>query len=105
MMDNASTLTPRSINSRLENYRNKTPGERLDALAQAVGLSSEDAAILGQPNALPIERANGMIENVVGSFHFRSALRPTSWSTAVIISCRWRLRSRLWWQRHPTWPD
>jgi hydroxymethylglutaryl-CoA reductase len=68
MMDNASTLTPRSINSRLENYRNKTPGERLDALAQAVGLSSEDAAILGQPNALPIERANGMIENVVGTF-------------------------------------
>ncbi len=67
-MDNASTLTPRSINSRLENYRNKTPGERLDALAQAVGLSSEDAAILGQPNALPIERANGMIENVVGTF-------------------------------------
>lgn len=67
-MDNASTLTPRSINSRLENYRNKTPGERLNALAQAVGLSSEDAAILGQPNALPIERANGMIENVVGTF-------------------------------------
>ncbi|MCB8822904.1 hydroxymethylglutaryl-CoA reductase, degradative [Microvirga rosea] len=67
-MDNAGTLAPKPINSRLENYRNKTPSERLDTLAQTVGLSAEDAVILGQPNALPIERANGMIENVVGTF-------------------------------------
>jgi hydroxymethylglutaryl-CoA reductase len=67
-MDHASATAPKQINSRLENYRHKTPGERLDTLAQAVGLSAEDAAILGQPNALSVERANGMIENVVGTF-------------------------------------
>jgi len=63
-----SSAPETAINSRLENYRNKTPAERLEHLAQAVNLSDADAAIFGEPGALPIERANGMIENVIGTF-------------------------------------
>lgn len=58
----------RMINSRIENYRNMTPAQRLAALADAAGLSDADRALLAQPGALPVERANGMIENVVGTF-------------------------------------
>ncbi|WP_245263238.1 hydroxymethylglutaryl-CoA reductase, degradative [Azorhizobium doebereinerae] len=64
----APQINSRQINSRLENYRNKTPAERLAALAQAVSLSAEDVAVFGEKGALPVERANGMIENVIGTF-------------------------------------
>ncbi len=60
--------TALKINSRLENYRNKTPAERLAALAEAAHLSPADVAVLGEPGALPLARANGMIENVIGTF-------------------------------------
>lgn len=60
--------TALKINSRLENYRNKTPAERLAALAEAAHLSAADVAVLGEPGALPLARANGMIENVIGTF-------------------------------------
>lgn len=60
--------TALKINSRLENYRNKTPAERLEALAGAAHLSPAEVAVLGEPGALPLARANGMIENVVGTF-------------------------------------
>ena len=56
------------LNSRLEGYRSKTPSQRLAVLADAAGLSEEDVRILGDPGALPIERANGMVENVIGTF-------------------------------------
>ncbi len=56
------------INSRLENYRNKTPSERLASLAEAAHLSAADVAVLGDKGALPLDRANGMIENVIGTF-------------------------------------
>ncbi|HLT77286.1 MAG TPA: 3-hydroxy-3-methylglutaryl-CoA reductase, partial [Ferrovibrio sp.] len=57
-----------AINSRLENYRNLSPAERLAALARAAGLREADQALLAKPGALPVDRANGMIENVVGTF-------------------------------------
>lgn len=60
--------TERQLNSRLENYRNKTPAERLAQLAEVANLSGDDVAVLGKPGALPVERANGMIENVIGTF-------------------------------------
>jgi len=62
------SAVPRTLNSRLEGYRNKTPGQRLEALAEAVGLAGEDAATIGDAAALDVARANGMIENVVGTF-------------------------------------
>ncbi|WFP66046.1 MULTISPECIES: hypothetical protein [unclassified Mesorhizobium] len=56
-----------SINSRLENMRNLSPAERL-AVAAAVSLSDAEKATLSGDGALDIHRANGMIENVIGTF-------------------------------------
>jgi hydroxymethylglutaryl-CoA reductase len=57
-----------AADSRLPNFRALDPAERLRHLARAVGLSAEEIALLARPGALPVERANGMIENVVGTF-------------------------------------
>lgn len=57
-----------ALNSRLENYRNLTPAERLAELARAAGLDAADQALLADPAALAVDRANGMIENVIGTF-------------------------------------
>ena len=68
MMERQTDAARQALNSRLEGYRNKTPEERLTMLAGATGLSEADVAILGEPGALDAVRANGMIENVVGTF-------------------------------------
>lgn len=57
-----------AINSRIENMRAMTPAERLAAVAQAAGLSADDRARLEAANALPLQTADGMIENVFGRF-------------------------------------
>lgn len=57
-----------AVNSRLEGYRNLEPGQRLAVLAGTVGLDDADAQRIGIPGALGIEQANGMIENVIGTF-------------------------------------
>jgi hydroxymethylglutaryl-CoA reductase len=57
-----------ALNSRLENYRNLTPAQRLAELARAAGLDAADQALLADPAALAVDRANGMIENVIGTF-------------------------------------
>ncbi len=54
--------------SRLPNFRALTPAQRLDHIADAVALTAEEKALLAQPGALPVARADGMIENVVGTF-------------------------------------
>ncbi|MFN3481630.1 hydroxymethylglutaryl-CoA reductase, degradative [Rhabdaerophilum calidifontis] len=64
----AENTTMRALSSRLENFRNLDPAERLDRLAEAAGLSPADRALLAAPGALPLARANGMIENVIGTF-------------------------------------
>ncbi|NRB31291.1 MAG: hydroxymethylglutaryl-CoA reductase, degradative [Rhizobiaceae bacterium] len=48
--------------------RNLEPSERLQAVVNAAGLSTEDAQILAGADMLPLSVANGMIENVVGKF-------------------------------------
>lgn len=55
-------------NSRLEGFRNLTPSERWKKVVEAVGLGEEDAGLLASAGALPIETADGMIENVIGTF-------------------------------------
>jgi len=67
-MDKPEAGASAGVNSRIENYRSMTPAERLAALAKAVSLSADDVRAIGEPDSLPIERANGMIENVVGKF-------------------------------------
>jgi hydroxymethylglutaryl-CoA reductase len=55
------------INSRLENLRNLAPAERLGRVADATSLGDAERAAFGA-GALPIGLANGMIENVIGTF-------------------------------------
>ncbi|WP_208980181.1 hydroxymethylglutaryl-CoA reductase, degradative [Roseibium suaedae] len=55
-------------NSRLEGFRNLTPQQRWQKVVEAVDLDDADAALLAQPGALPLATADGMIENVVGTF-------------------------------------
>lgn len=57
-----------AVNSRLENFRNLTPEQRLSAVALAVSLDDTSRKTIGSSEALSIDRANGMIENVVGTF-------------------------------------
>lgn len=54
--------------SRLPNFRALTPAQRLAAIADAAGLTREERQQLAEPGALGLERADGMIENVIGAF-------------------------------------
>jgi len=54
--------------SRIPNFRALSPAQRLAHIAQAASLTGEEAALLAQPGALGMDRANGMVENVIGTF-------------------------------------
>lgn len=54
--------------SRLPNFRNLAPAQRLSALAAQAGLTADEQALLSRPGALELARADGMIENVIGTF-------------------------------------
>jgi len=54
--------------SRLPNFRALTPAQRLAAIADAASLTPEEKQLLAQPGALGLDRADGMIENVIGAF-------------------------------------
>ncbi|MES2532998.1 MAG: 3-hydroxy-3-methylglutaryl-CoA reductase, partial [Pseudomonadota bacterium] len=56
------------VDSRLPNFRSLTPAQRFEHVARIAGLSAEDVALVSQPGALSVDRANGMIENVIGTF-------------------------------------
>jgi hydroxymethylglutaryl-CoA reductase len=83
LMEDSTVAAPPQISSRLENYRNKAPGERLDILVKVLGLSAADASILGNVGALAVDRANGMIENVIGTFQL-----PMGIATNFLINGR-----------------
>ena len=63
-----------SIDSRLPDFRNLSPSQRLEQVQQLLGLSAEDTALLRDAGALPLEIADGMIENVIGKFELPYAL-------------------------------
>lgn len=54
--------------SRLPQFRSLTPAQRWDFLADACGLTDAERALVRQPGALPLPLADGMIENVFGTF-------------------------------------
>lgn len=56
------------LDSRLPNFRHLTPAQRLAHVAQAAGLTDGEAACLVDPGALGLPLADGMIENVIGTF-------------------------------------
>ncbi|WP_347557812.1 hydroxymethylglutaryl-CoA reductase, degradative [Robbsia sp. KACC 23696] len=63
-----------SISSILPNFRALTPAQRLDHIARAAALTDAEHAALAKPGALPLETANGMIENVIGTFELPLAV-------------------------------
>lgn len=54
--------------SRLPNFRALPPAERLAAIAKAANLTDDEQQMLARPGALGLDRADGMIENVIGAF-------------------------------------
>jgi len=56
------------VDSRLPNFRSLTPAQRFEHVARIAELSEADIALMAKPGALSIDRANGMIENVIGTF-------------------------------------
>jgi len=54
--------------SRLPNFRALAPAQRLEHVARVAGLSAEERALLERPGALGLARADGMVENVIGTF-------------------------------------
>ena len=56
------------IDSRLPNFRALTPSQRLQHIARVANLGADEAALLEAPGALGVDRANGMVENVIGTF-------------------------------------
>ena len=57
-----------ATDSTLSGFRAMDVPERLKTLAQKSGLSEDDLTLLGSGTALPLNVADGMIENVVGRF-------------------------------------
>ncbi|MFS8979405.1 hydroxymethylglutaryl-CoA reductase, degradative [Cupriavidus necator] len=57
-----------ATDSRLPNFRAMTPAQRLEYVACATSLTPEEIRLLAEPGALGAARADGMIENVVGTF-------------------------------------
>src|SRR5690606_6860922 len=56
------------MDSQIPDFRSFTPAQRLEAIALKAARSAEDIRRLSQPGALPLETADGMIENVLGTF-------------------------------------
>ncbi|XDF37080.1 hydroxymethylglutaryl-CoA reductase, degradative [Paracidovorax avenae] len=54
--------------SRLPQFRSLSPAQRRDFLIDACGLDAGERALLAGPGALPLPLADGMIENVFGTF-------------------------------------
>lgn len=63
-----------NIDSKLPNFRGLSPAQRLKHIAEAANLSDADHALLGNADALSLETANGMIENVIGTFQLPMAV-------------------------------
>ena len=57
-----------TLDSRLPNFRALTPAQRFAHVARIANLSEEEAALVATPGALGVDLANGMIENVIGTF-------------------------------------
>ena len=57
-----------TLDSRLPGFRSLTPAQRLTHLQKLLDLTPEEQALLSQPGALSLGTADGMVENVIGTF-------------------------------------
>ncbi|WP_417240990.1 hydroxymethylglutaryl-CoA reductase, degradative [Celeribacter halophilus] len=67
-MTTSAKPNPSVVNSRIEGMRDMEPAERRDVIAAASGIDATSAAALSGDSSLPLSVANGMIENVIGTF-------------------------------------
>src|SRR3546814_5071145 len=63
-----------NVDSSLPGFRTLSPAQRLARIAEKIGLNADETAHIGVENALPLETANGMIENVIGKFELPYAV-------------------------------
>ncbi len=63
-----------SLDSRLPDFRNLSPAARLDHIGRLLDLGGDDLRLLAEAGALPMDIANGMIENVIGKFELPYAV-------------------------------
>lgn len=63
-----------TIDSRLPRFRSLTPRQRLQHIVMAAGLNTEEEALLQNSGALDRALADGMIENVIGTFELPLAV-------------------------------
>ena len=63
-----------AMQSTLPNFRSLSPAERLTYVCNATGLDDAQRAQLASPGALSLDAANGMIENVIGTFELPMAV-------------------------------
>jgi hydroxymethylglutaryl-CoA reductase len=66
--------TTSTIDSRLPRFRSLTPQQRLRHVVQAAGLDAAEARLLEHSGALDLALADGMIENVIGTFELPLAV-------------------------------
>ncbi|NYT36910.1 hydroxymethylglutaryl-CoA reductase, degradative [Allopusillimonas soli] len=62
------------MDSRIADFRSLSPAERLAAIAERVPLTRQEQQQIAEPGALPLDVANGMIENVIGRFELPYAI-------------------------------
>jgi len=60
--------TQMAASSALPNFRALSPAQRLEHVAEAASMTADEVRMLARPGALGVDLANGMIENVVGTF-------------------------------------
>ena len=72
-----------SFSSRIEGLRDLAPAERLAVIADATSADASIREALGGPDALPVNSANGMIENAIGTFEL-----PLGVATNFIVNGR-----------------
>ena len=61
--------------SRIPGFYKKTVEERRELLRRCIEFSDEDLSVLSSQEALPIETADKMIENVIGTFPLTFRIR------------------------------
>lgn len=71
------------IDSRIEGFRKLDPKDRLKVVAKITGLTKEQTLSMTGDDVLSLERANGMIENVIGKFEL-----PIGVATNFVVNDR-----------------
>lgn len=79
-----------AASSRIEGMRDMEPEARRAVVARMAVIGASSSEALSCAAVLGLDVANGMIENVIGTFELPLAWRRISQLTGATILCRWR---------------